>query len=200
MISNADYDLLNSALLRCGSSWNAAQAHGLLCGQLAILGADAGHGWLTQVLQNTDADDVECQECASMLDQLFLATSRQLAERQSEFEPFLPDDRAPVVERTAAMAEWCEGFLNGLVSEAKAGQLRKRLAAEPLSDIIKDMLEITRAGVEEEADEEAEAADENALIELVEYLRVATQMAYEELAELRAPADPGAAGNADLLH
>jgi uncharacterized protein YgfB (UPF0149 family) len=62
--------------------------------------------------------------------------------------------------------------------------LKKTLAAEPLSDIIKDMLEMTRASADD--DDESEG-NEEALTELIEYLRVAAQLVYEELAELRRP-------------
>ncbi len=44
------------------------------------------------------------------------------------------------------------------------------------------MLQMTRAGLDEECDDES---DDAAYAELVEYLRVAAQLSYEELAELR---------------
>ena len=84
--------------------------------------------------------------------------------------------------RTAALAHWCEGSLHGLVSVKHADALKERLAAEPLADIIKDMLQMTRAGLDEECDDES---DDAAYAELVEYLRVAAQLSYEELAEFR---------------
>jgi uncharacterized protein YgfB (UPF0149 family) len=55
-----------------------------------------------------------------------------------------------------------------------------------LADIIRDMLQITRAATDD--DSEAES-DEEAYFELVEYVRVAAQLAFEELADLRQPAD-----------
>ena len=48
------------------------------------------------------------------------------------------------------MGHWCEGFLHGLVSADHGDALRARLAEDPLADIIKDMLQITRAAVDEE--------------------------------------------------
>jgi len=80
------------------------------------------------------------------------------------------------------MAHWCEGFLHGLVSAKHGDELRARLAAEPLADIIRDMLQITRAEFDDSTDEET---NESAYFELVEYLRVAAQLAYEELSEIR---------------
>ena len=181
-----DHDVLDDALKRCGATWDAAQTHGLLSGRLSITGADAGFDWLSQVLEGTDDADALRAECEDMLRTLFESTYRQLSERQSEFEPLLPGDEDTTSIRTEALSRWCEGFLHGLVSSQHGDVLKERLAAEPLADIIKDMLQMTRAIVEDDGDDES---DEEAYTELVEYLRVATQLAYEELADLRRPVD-----------
>jgi len=60
--------------------------------------------------------------------------------------------------------------------------LKERLAGEPLADIIRDMLQITRASVDEESDAET---NEAAYAEILEYIRVAAQLAYEELSDIR---------------
>ncbi len=177
-----DHDQLDVALKSCGATWDAAQTHGLLSGRLAVAGADSGFEWLSQVLEGTDASGTLRSECEMMLSSLFESTYRQLSERRSEFEPLLPDDDESAPLRAAALGRWCEGFLHGLVSNKYANALSERLAAEPLEDIIKDMLQITRAAVEDDSDNEA---DEAAYAELVEYLRVSAQLAYEELAGFR---------------
>ena len=182
MDQRIDYDALNNALRRCGASWDAAQSHGLLSGQLAVSGADTGFEWLAQVLEGTNEADASRTECEVMLSELFENTYRQLAERLSEFEPLLPDDEESTVDRAAALARWCEGFLHGIVSREHGVELKQRLSAEPLADIIKDMLEITRAAADDESDQES---DEAAYVQIVEYLRVAAQLTYEELAEFR---------------
>ena len=184
MEQSVNHDELDAALKRCGATWDAGQAHGLLCSRLAILGTDAGIGWLDQVLEGSNPDDALRRECESMLDALYAFTHRQLAERQSEFEPLLPDDSDSTMVRADAIARWCEGFLHGLVSGSPDERLKERLASDPLSDIIKDMLQITRATVDEDLDDET---NESAYEELVEYLRVAAQLTYEELAEFRSP-------------
>lgn len=191
-----EYDHLDSALRRCGATWDAAQAHGLLSARLAIAGVDCGFGWLTQVLEGTDESNALRSECEAMLRNVFESTSRQLAERQSEFSPLLPGDTTSTVLRTAALAHWCEAFLHGLVSGGHDDDLKARLAAEPLAEIIKDLLQITRAGSVEEDDA---AADEAAYAEIVEYLRVAAQLTYEELADIR-QSKVGAEGPNDSLH
>lgn len=187
---------LDAALRRCGSSWNAGQVHGLLCGRLAVSGSDGASSWLELVMSETDPNDALRSECASMLSALCEKTWRQLVERQSEFELLLPDDADPTSIRATAMAQWCEGFLHGLVSEKDNEALKARLAAEPLADIIRDMLQITRAAAE---DDDAEA-EENAYVELVEYLRVAAQLTYEELADIRSPDEEVRPDESETLH
>lgn len=182
MDEKVEYDALEDSLSRCGSNWNAAQAHGLLTGRLAILGPPAGPEWLLQVLDGVEEGNAYRTECQKLMDTLYQATFWQLSDRLSEFELLLPGDGDDVGLRTEALGHWSEGFLHGLVSSRHGDALRKRLAAEPLSDIIKDILQITRAGLDEESDQEE---NEAAFVELSEYLRVAAQLCYEELADLR---------------
>jgi hypothetical protein len=182
MDEKIDYDTLEDSLKRCGANWDAAQTHGLLTGRLAIAGVSAGPDWLLHVLEGTDEGNAMRSECQKHLDTLYQTTFWQLSERLSEFEPLLPVDGDDVDVRAVALGHWCEGFLHGLVSAKHSDALKERLGAEPLSDIIKDMLQITRAGLDEESDVEE---NESAFVELVEYLRVAAQLCYEELADIR---------------
>ena len=182
MNSETQHDELDAALRRCGASWDAAQSHGLLTSRLAVDGIDGGLAWLQQVLAETDAANALAIECRDLLNALYETTHRQLDERLSQFVPLLPDDDESPARRATALAHWCEGFLHGLVSSRHPKELKDRLAAEPLADIIRDMLQMTRATFDEEDElEESEAA----YSELVEYLRVAAQLTYEELADLR---------------
>lgn len=181
MKTDVDHDTLDEALKRAGSSWDAAQAHGLLSGKLAVLGTSAGPDWLARVLEDTDQSSTFCKECEGLLGALLTSTHREFSERLSEFAPLLPDDSDSTIGRTEALARWSEGYLHGLVSAEHDEHLKSRLAAEPVAGIIKDLLAITRAEAEADGDD----ADEEAYTEIVEYLRVAAQLVYEELAEVR---------------
>lgn len=194
MQQGIDHYVLEDALRQCGSNWDASQTHGLLSGRLAIAGSDGGFDWLSQVLEGTEQADTIRDECESMLGQLFEVTYRQLTERQSGFEPLLPSEDDCTAVRATALAHWCEGFLHGLVAAHNGDELKTRLAAEPLADIIRDMLQITRASADEDDNTES---DDSAYTELVEYVRVAAQLVYEELADLRHPTREPAV---DALH
>ena len=199
MDKRIDYDELDAALKHCGSDWNCSQSHGLLCGRLGILGMDGAAMWIDQVLGEQGEGDERRSECAQMLDAVFQYTWQQLEQRQSDFELLLPDDVADMSLKAKSIGHWCEGFLHGIVSGKHADELKKQLAAEPLASVIKDMLEITRVASDEEDDEET---NESAYTELVEYIRVAVQLAYEELAEFRAAGGKDSVGDAvsDALH
>jgi uncharacterized protein YgfB (UPF0149 family) len=194
---SVDHDELDEVLERCGSSWNAGQVHGLLCSRLSVAGADGATRWFAQVLEETDPSNSSRGECEAMLDALCAVTWRQLVERQSEFELLLPGDEDPTALRAESMGQWCEGFLHGLVSEKRSEDLKKRLSEDPLADIIRDILHITRATAAEDEDAEEE---EKAFAELVEYLRVAAQLTYEELADIREPAEDVLPDESDTLH
>ena len=197
MISDVDHDTLNNALRRCGATWDAAQAHGLLSSCLAVGGADAGIDWLQQVLEGTNESNALRSECAAMLNTIFQETLQQLSERLSEFAPLLPDDSDTLSDRAAALAHWCEGFLHGLVSVDNGEALKERLTKDPLADIIRDMLQLTRAEVDEDSEDET---NEAAYAEIVEYVRVAVQLTYEELADLRGQSGDSPAGAGETLH
>ena len=100
-----DHNEVDTALRNAGSSWSAAQAHGLLCSRLAVLGAEGGPDWLGLVLQAAASDSVSHGDDLTVLDDLYSETYRQLSERQSEFTPLLPAES----ESVAAQVPVTEG-------------------------------------------------------------------------------------------
>ena len=194
MQGSVEYAELEDLLRRCGANWNAPAAHGFLCSRLALRGTDAAPEWLGLVLKGSEAGDVSRNDCADRLQSLFQATLKALAERQSQFMPLLPDDSNPASARAEALANWCEGYLHGLVAMKHGEQVKSKLAGEPIADIIRDLLEITRATADGDARDES---NEEAYTELLEYIRVAAQLVYEELAEFRSPAGIGRDGDVE---
>lgn len=192
-----EHEALDTALRRCGATWDASQAHGLLSGKLSTSGADAGFEWIAVVLDGTDTANALRGECEAMLGVLFGATLQQLSERLSEFSLLLPDDEDTADVRATALSHWCEGFLHGLVSGDHSDALKQRLGEDPLDDIIRDLLQITRAAPDEDGSDED---IDQAYVELVEYVRVAAQLAYEELASFRGPVDDAEVATPDALH
>ena len=119
------------------------------------------------------------------LRELFEATAAALRQPDMEFELLLPDDDEPIEVRTAALAQWCQGFLYGLGAGAIPDA--SELPGE-VGEMVRDFARSSRAGVDAAQDAES---NESAYAELVEFVRVGVQLLFEELAQRAHPGGPG---------
>ncbi len=67
-----------------------------------------------------------------------------------EFDLLLPEDEEPIDARTAALAQWCQGFLYGLGTSVI--QDASGLPGD-IGEIVRDLTEITRVAVDDAADD-----------------------------------------------
>jgi hypothetical protein len=176
MLSEIRFKDFEDVLALAGGLADAAEAHGSLCGALCSMSPYRVQDWINEILPDgaTLSD-----ESSAMIEKVFTATATSFGEQGMEFEPLLPDDEQPLNGRANALALWCTGFLYGLgtghISDLEA------LNGE-VGEIVRDFTEISRAsGDEAEADE----SNEQAYAELVEFIRVAAQVVFEELSPLR---------------
>jgi uncharacterized protein YgfB (UPF0149 family) len=132
--------------------------------------------WINEILPDGAALS---EESAAMLERVFTATASSFGEQGMRFEPLLPDDEEPLNGRANALALWCTGFLYGLGT----GQIADLEALNgDVGEIVRDFTEISRATGD---DAEADDSNEQAYAELVEFIRVAAQVVFEELLPLR---------------
>ena len=181
----SDHHTIQQLLAQERALAHAAEAHGTLAGCLCAAGGYRFDDWLHEILPEGRA----APEAAAALRGLFDATAAALRQPDMEFELLLPADAESLDARTAALAEWCQGFLYGLGSGAIPDA--SRLPGDA-GEIVRDLGEITRAGVDADQDEES---NESAYADLVEFVRVGVQLLFEELADARRPA-----GAAPALH
>ena len=176
MILGIRFKDFEDVLATAGSLADAAEAHGSLCGALSSMSLYSMQDWVNEILPDGAALS---HEAAAMIEKVFTATASSFGERGMEFEPLLPDDEQPLNGRANALALWCGGFLYGLGS----GHISDLDALNgDVGEIVRDFTEISRAsGDEADADE----SNEQAYTELVEFIRVAAQMVFEELLPLR---------------
>ena len=171
---------LDEALENCDSGRNSIQAHGLLCGYIMTHGLKGHDMWLHRMFENSSNE--KGVKYKYIFDDLFIKTWQQLEGRQSEFELFLPGDDRGLLTRAKAIGSWCDSYLHGLISSVTTEKLKKAINREPTSILIKDLLEMTKATIGEEDDDET---NERSYAELVEYTRIAVQLIFEELDESR---------------
>jgi len=167
-----DYESINSELVDLQIPISPSELHGALSGCLCA-GAELNpRNWLAFSL--TDAELDGCVEANSALAQVFDAVSSQLAGdiMDFEFDLLLPDDEKPLTERGPAMVDWCQGFLGGFgVVPTPAQQL-----SEEADEALQDLAKIAASDLNYEDSE----ADELALAEVCEYIRVAAVLLYNE--------------------
>ncbi len=161
------YAALDGKLRNSSFDGSAAQAHGIACGLVcrniksAELDASIAH------LNFSDEVSV------SALESLIEMSTRDLNQAEFGFDLWLPDVDSLDIQLDA-LADWSQGYIVGLMYDGK--DILRQLNHE-LQSSVQDIIAI--AGLEPTPSESNE--DEVAFIELREYLRMATQLIYEEL-------------------
>ena len=170
---------MERALGRANVDFSGAEIHGVACGMLVVDQAFRQDAWLAHVLEGGNPQDFHVQEARTLLRELFTATRLQLNDAGMAFELFLPEDDA-LETRVEAMQDWCQGFSFGL---AMAGVKDMRKLPDDSREWAEDVVRIGSSG-ELEMDDEEEG--ENALAEIIEYLRVGVLMMNEEMQPMQA--------------
>src|SRR5258706_14894637 len=98
------------------------------------------------------------------------------------FNLVMPDRREAIELPNEALTLWCNCFGYGL---GTSGAPDPEHLPGDAGEIVRDLAQIMRAGVDER---EGLEANEAALAELVEFVRVGVQVVFEELGALRHPA------------
>lgn len=177
MISADDlnYSALADAMGRAGLPYSPAEAHGIACGMLVAHLPEVDRVWAAEAYAEFEPNDVLAEECRFLMDHMFAATQSQLTEMEFEFQLFLPEDGKSLAQRTQGLADWCQGYLFGL---GLAGEELLQQLSEESQEGMQDIAELSRMDTDDIADDEA---DEEAVFEIEEYLRVATMLMYNDL-------------------
>lgn len=173
-----EYHRFDQALESIGLDLGASETHGSVCGLICAGASQAHVEWIEGLFADRPSNDLLVREARQMLGQLYLVSRHQVADDALEFVLLLPDDDTPLLERGQALVKWCEGYLYGLGLAGVSEQQFVGDAKEALNDIS----EFTRLDLDALEDDESSEA---AYMELQEFLRVATILIWEELAESR---------------
>lgn len=178
---NISFDAVEQAFDAADAALSVAESHGCLTGALCVYEAYSVDQWLEEVLSDAapTAAAAQAETVRGSMQVLFADTVRALRSGDMEFAPLLPDDETSLAARTDALAEWSQGFLYGF-GIGRAAQTPESLQA--VEEVLRDLTEIARASSNELTGSEEE---EQAYSELVEYVRAAAQLIYDELFEQR---------------
>lgn len=191
------FEHITGLLHALGAEGNAAEGHGILCGLLCSKGYVNSKAWIDEMVDPDGAETPEpLAEAAreplpeELLD-LHSETVRRINDLNYEFHLMLPDDEEGLEIRVTALAQWCQGFLYGM---GIGGMENFSQLPAPVSEIARDLIEISRASAVTDGSED----DETAFAELVEYIRVGIQVIYEELQPV--PPDKSSPPTKPTLH
>lgn len=170
MHTDVTYDDLNSALQDAQTPVAAAEAHGIICGTLCAPSTTPDQ-WQPLIFGGPP----EGGPVSEMLASLYRQTRAGLDDEGFDFTLMMPDDRYGLSARVDGLAEWCRGFVFGLV----AGGVRdvQQLPGDA-PEIVSDIVAISEMSADSETNGEQE---EQALAEIEEYVRVGVQLIYEEM-------------------
>jgi uncharacterized protein YgfB (UPF0149 family) len=170
-----NYTEIQRVLAEERSLADAAEAHGTLAGCLCAAIGYRFEDWLLEILPEGQAHPM----AKETLRGLYVDTAGALEGPEMEFELLLPEDEEPIDARTAALAQWCQGFLYGLGTSVV--QDESGLPGD-IGEIVRDLTEITHVAVDTAQSDES---NESAYAELVEFVRVGVQLVFDELGPLR---------------
>jgi len=179
---------LEDMLFNLDAALGATESHGALCGMLCAQGSTDASKWMLHILGEHDESSAALRAAGKELLKIYQITVEQMNNSDIDFELMLPDDDDLLEDRVEGLGMWCQGFVYGL---AVGGIKEETVLPENSKELIKDILEISRAGYV--ADDEAEQAveevaseeDEVAFMEVSEYVRMGILLIYEELQPLQ---------------
>ncbi|MGQ0383105.1 MAG: UPF0149 family protein [Gammaproteobacteria bacterium] len=172
-----------AALGRMQVAIGASEAHGWLCGALCVSPGYGAPQWLAELAEDA-APGGRPEAAEPVIQALHEETLESLQSPDFAFTPLLPDDDATLLERVESLAAWCSGFLYGIGTTGTGESLARY---GDVGEILGDLSEISRAGVAPGGGSEAVEAD---FAELCEFVRAGAQLAWDELAGLRAAGVP----------
>ncbi len=170
-----NYQQVNEQGRSIGLEMDAAEIHGIFCGLLCGGGEDPETTWLDELMVELDPLDLLVREHVDALRSQARETREEIEGPGMGFSPLLPEDSQPLSERSAALRDWCRGFLFGM---GLTGTGEGQLSAETL-EAVNDMIEISRLDIDLVSSSES---DEESYAELCEFVWVAAMLVYEERA------------------
>lgn len=172
---------VDSALEQVETEMEAEECHGTLTGLFCAKGVVTQEEWLEYIAHALDPSDLLAREALETFRTLYEKTRKELNDSVLDFHPLVPGDEASVEERIESLGEWVQGLLLGL-SAGGVTELDKMPGDS--GEILRDLIEIARAGSYElDGDEE----DESSFNELLEYVRTGVLLINEELHPTKAP-------------
>jgi yecA family protein len=168
-----NYETFSHSIANLGLPISSSELHGVLCGYLAAGASHDGETYIRALMTNKNAGMT--RDAALALFNLYTTTQQQMTHQGFEFQLFLPEDTEELIERAEAFSEWCEGFSQGITM---AGIHLDDLHDEETQEALQHITEFAELDYQSI---QIDAEDEQSLLEVCEYARVAVMHIYSDL-------------------
>ena len=173
MLTNAaklpEYQLVEKKLRDVDSELSAAECHGLVSALLL----SENHVPALEIISRDPQKLAEDEQFMMVFRQLVEMTAEAYRNDDFDFPLLLPSDEQPLTDRSIALADWCRGFVMGVLETGiKNFDALPGDAAEVANDIV-SISQMDSSG--------EEGGSESDLMQLQEYVRVGVQIIYDNL-------------------
>lgn len=177
-LSFDDLDVLCAFLEAHQIPYEPSEIQGLCLGIICTGRQQSPSEWQVQIEKTLLGEELSQlpQNCAQLLQHLLAHSFQALTHPDFELELMLPDDTVPMNLRLKAISDWCKGFIYGL----GLGNPEPAVWSQPnIKEALSDIAQIQSIDTESP---DAEHAEKD-YIELVEYLKIAAILIFEECSE-----------------
>lgn len=168
-----NYDDLQLIFDEHDADMNVSEVHGLASGMFCVQFDADFNRWITAIFDTEEQLKALTNDDKQSLVGLFQGTLELLQADEFIFDLLLPDDDERIGERAVALSEWCQGFLYGV---AYMGVGDDKDWSEDCRGVLRDLMEISRLDADNSDD-----SDEQAFMELQEYVRMGVHILMQEL-------------------
>jgi len=173
-MSDVSYKQLQEALESVSAPVGAAECHGILVGMLCAAGQVDRSRWVAEIHAPEKPDSEAGRTYIDRMASVYGQTISQIDDEAVSLEIMLPGDDQPLQQRADALGQWCQGFMYGY---GLGGGKAPRTLSDNAADVMGDIEEFSRVEMDTTESEE----DEEAFVEIVEYVRVGVLLIRDEL-------------------
>jgi len=165
-------DNLLAALNEAEIGQHPVEVHGALVGLICGGVEQSPKGWIEPLLELMNDGQPLSPTLQALVEQLYQDAVTRLSDTDFGFSPMLPEEEETLAKRVEALSLWVQSFLTGIAFI----QPKLNKASKDVREVIQDLSEIAQVEFDVAEDEESEAA----LIELMEFTRMAALLCYSE--------------------
>ena len=169
------YEELQQKLASANASIEAAEVHGVICG-IVSSGRPLPETWFEDVFDQAEAGDLLVEEAKSLIRSIYEETIEQIEGAGVGMQLLLPSDSTSLPTRARAVTEWCQGFLYGI---GLSGEQAESALSTEAQEAIEDISTLTRMDVAALGEADNLEEEEDALMEITEFLWVAAMLIRE---------------------